>query len=90
MKGGGDARWGNGRKRQAECFVFKGSRPSHVEGGWKLYFELYKDWKETMIRVTAFHSPPRLLKVKVPLGRKSDMSASKIVATKSWWQQLLC
>ena len=33
MEGGDDARWGNGRKRQVECFVFKGSRPSHVEGG---------------------------------------------------------
>ena len=73
MEGGGDdARWGNGRKRQVECFVFKGSRPSHVEGGWKLCFELYKDWKEAMIRATAFHSRP-LLKVKVPLGHKSNL-----------------
>ena len=35
-----------------------------LRGRWKLYFELYKDWKERMIRVTL--SPP-LLKVKFRL-----------------------
>ena len=43
-----------------------------LRGGWKLCFELYKDWKEAMIRATAFHSRP-LLKVKVPLGHKSNL-----------------
>ena len=29
-----------------------------LRGRWKLYFELYKEGKERMIRVTAFHSRP--------------------------------